>query len=176
MKKFLSFMVMSLVAILPFTVDAATSISPVCGNADENGVRTCTIVGNITNAEGESSLTVTLTEAGGAEITEIANATDTDWALASDPVEVDGIWTVLLASPGVMGEYNLFTFKYKASGETDCKVSVSLGEETTEITPDPNPDTPETGSTLPYIALAVIALGAAGAYVATKNKAKMYRI
>ena len=43
------------------------------------------------------------------------------------------------------------------------------------IEPD-NPDTPETGSTLPYIALAVIALGAAGAYVATKNKAKMYRI
>lgn len=179
MKKFLSFMVMSLVAILPFTVDAATSISHVCGNADENGVRTCTIVGNITNAEGEDGLTVTLTEAGGAEITEIANATDTDWALAIDPVEENGVWTVSLVSPGVMGEYNLFTFKYKASGETDCKVTVSLENQTTEITPNPNPenpDSPETGSSLPYIALAVIALGAAGAYVATKNKEKMYRI
>ena len=35
---------------------------------------------------------------------------------------------------------------------------------------------PKTGSTLPYIALASIALIATGAYVATKNKAKMFRI
>lgn len=35
---------------------------------------------------------------------------------------------------------------------------------------------PDTGSTLPYIALGTIAVLAVGAYLATRNKAKMYKI
>ena len=101
MKKILSFMVISLLALLPFAVNAETSIKPVCGDADENGVITCTIVGNITSDAGETNLTVILTEAGGAEVTDIANATDTDWAIASDPVEVDGVSGGTITSVGV---------------------------------------------------------------------------
>lgn len=176
MKKFFSFMVMSLVALLPFSVDAATEISPSCGSKDADGNITCTISYNITDPAGADSLTVTLTEQGGADIISVENAIDTDWAVSSQN-ESNGVWTILLASPGVAGEGNLFTFTYKTSGTTDCKIKVALDGQTTEIIPEePTPDNPKTGASFPYIALGAVALIAVGAYVATKNKAKMYRI
>ena len=71
MKKFLSFVAMSLFVVLPFGVRAATTItddSIVCGEADSNGVKNCVINANTT----ESSLTITLTEKGGADITAVS--------------------------------------------------------------------------------------------------------
>lgn len=174
MKKFFSLVVMSLVALLPFRTDAATSISPSCGEKNENGVITCTVGYNITNPEGAENLTVTLTEHGGANVVAVNNANDTDWSVASSN-ESDNVWTVLLVSPGVSGEGNLFSFQYQVSGETDCKISISLNNETMEVTPE-EPKNPETGTAFPYIALGAMALVAAGAYLATKNKSKMYKI
>lgn len=172
MKRFISLVVMSLVALLPFGVDAATNIAPSCSAADENGVITCTISYKITDQAGVDNLSVTLTENGGAEIVSINDAEKSDWSVSSKD-KVDGVWTILLVSPGVDGEGSLFTFQYQASGKDDCKVVLSLNNETVNITPEKNP---ETGATLPYIALGIIALGATGAYIATKNKGKMYRI
>jgi len=179
MKKFLGFMIMSLVALLPLATDAATSIGYSCGNVDENNLRTCTISYNITDPEGADSLTVKLTEQGGASITEIDNASDTDWTVStSDYDSANKVWNVLLASPGVAGEGNLFKFTYQVSGEDDCKVLISLNNETTTIEPetDKPADQEDTGATLPYIALGTIAVIAVGAYVATKNKSKINKI
>jgi len=181
MKKILGLMIMSLVALLPLSADAATSIGYNCNSVDENGLRTCTISYNITDAEGASSLNVKLTEQGGAVITKVENASDSDWTVTSNDYDSNNkVWNVLLSSPGVSGEGNLFTFTYQVSGETDCKVLISLNNETTPINPEPTPDTPteneDTGATLPYIALGTIAIIAVGAYIATKNKSKMYKI
>ena len=75
------------------------------------------------------------------------------------------------------GEGSLFSFSYKPSGTTDCKVQIALGDTKIEVTPEDTPtENKDTGSTLPYIALGAIALVAVGSYVATKNKSKVYKI
>jgi len=174
-KKVFSFLVMSLIALLPFNVDAATKISPNCGDKDADGNVTCTIGYNITD-DIVDTLTVTLTEEAGAEVISVDNASSSDWTVSS-PSESGNVWTVILASPGVSGEGDLFTFKYTPSGQTDCKVRVALGEQVVEVIPDDTTtENKDTGATLPFIALSFVAVIAVGAYLATKNKAKMYKI
>ena len=112
MKKIFGLMVMSLVALLPLSAKAAVAISKNCSTADANGVITCTLGYSITDEEGASSLTVTLTELGGAEIVDVMDANDSEWSV-SNKNESNGVWTVILASPGVNGEGSLFTFTYK---------------------------------------------------------------
>lgn len=180
MRKILSFLVVAFAFMLPAFV-SADEIRPVCGEKDANGVRTCTVTYSITDVK--ESLTVTLTEQGGAEIISIEDDIDSDWTISSK-AENNSVWTVLVVSPGVSGEGNLFTFKYQESGTADCKVVIGLGDKTVETpndeTPSTTPDQPEenkdTGATLPYIALGAVLLVAAGAYVGTKNKSKMYKI
>lgn len=170
MKKVLGFMFMALAVVLPFNVKAATSISFKCGEIDANGNKTCTITANTT----DNSAVVTLTEVGGAAITSVV---DGDWTV-SNTSHVDSVWTVEVSGPDT-GEINLFSFTYKVSGTEDCKIIIRQGSQSVEVT-EPTPDKPtenkQTGSTLPYIALGAIAILAGGAYVSTKNKAKMYRI
>jgi len=177
MKRFLGLIGMALVALLPFAVSAKIQISTGenCKTTNEDGSVTCTMLYEITDKQ-ETSLVVTLTEKGGAAITEIKNANDTDWTVA-DTEEKNNVWTVTLTSPGVKGEGELFTFTYTPSGEDDCKVVPSLANGTV-VTPeeDKPTDNKDTGATLPYVALGAIALVAVGAYVATKNKSKMYKI
>lgn len=176
MKKLLGFMVMTLVALLPFTVNAATKLNYNCGSQDANGNITCTISYVIDASE--ESLTVNLTEFGGADITSIVPANGSDWTISSSN-ELNGVWTIILTSPGVTGEGNLFTFTYHASGQDDCHITLALGNDQqnlTPVTPDEPTDNKQTGATLPYIALGAVAVIATGAYLATRNKAKMYKI
>lgn len=111
-----------------------------------------------------------------------------------------------LTGPGQTGEVELFTITYKVSGTKDCKIRIKLNNVETTIEPEPEKDVPKgkctynksenkyyidgvevtesqykeqcpkTGSTLPYIALGAMVVLAAAAYVATKNKTKMYKI
>ena len=182
MKKMFGFLMLSLVALLPLSTKAATSIVPNCGQQDANGVITCTVAYNITDEEGVDSLTLTLTEQGGAEIVDVVDATGSEWNVSSKNEE-NNVWTVILASIGVTGEGNLFTFSYRPSGEEDCGVNIALNGQSVPITPTETPSTPDTptdnkqtGATLPYIALGAIVVLATGAYLATRNKAKMYKI
>lgn len=177
MKKILSFLVMGLVATLPLVVSADTEINYDCGNFDSEGVRTCTVGVVIDASSPQESITVKLTEKGGAEITDVSGVSDSEFDLITKN-EVDGVWTIVLAAPGeVYDEYSLLTFKYKKSGTSDCKVTVGIGDSNKDITESDTPtDNVKTGSTLPYIALGTIAIIAGGAYIATKNKSKMYKI
>ncbi len=179
MKKLFGLMVMSLIAFLPLSAKAATGIVPNCSNQDENGNITCTVAYTITGTEAVDNLTVTLTERGGAEISSIFSASESEWTVQSQN-ENSGVWTVQLTSFGVVGEGDLFSFTYKASGSTECEIGVALNNETATIKPatipDQAADNKQTGATLPYIALGVIAVVAVGAYLATRNKAKMYKI
>lgn len=187
MKKILSYLVAIVFLIIPVFVNADISIQPKCGAADANGIIKCTVLINDTSAEGNDNLTVTLTEFGGADITNITNAAESNWTVTSKS-ETNGVWNVILTSPGITGEDNLFAFEYKSSGTADCKVSVGLGdkivdvkpEETPSNTPTTTPDEKEenkdTGATLPFVALGTLITVAGGAYLATKNKSKMYKI
>lgn len=176
MKKFLGLMV-AVVGLLPFVV-SADSLSHHC---TENGNTTnCTVAVKLDTPASE--LTVTLTEEGGADVTSIVESSD-DWDLSKS--ENNGVHTIVLYSSTLEnlleGEYDLFNFSFTSSGEEDCQVSLNFDGKSVTITPEePTTDEPtdnkETGATLPYIALGVIALGAAGAYIVTKNKSKMYRI
>lgn len=176
MKKILSFLVMGLVTVLPLTVDAASKINYECGEFDADGVRTCSVGYTIDSDTPQSSITVYLTEHGGAEVTEVNVLSDSEFT--GTPSEGDGVWTVSLASPdSLSGEFSLFTFKYKNSGEEDCKVTISIGNDNKDVEETDTPtENVKTGATLPFIALGTIAVIAGGAYVVTKNKSKMYKI
>ena len=176
MRKILSFVVMCFGLVLPLTVNAASEITYSCGDFDENGVRTCKVSYVIDESTPQNSITVNLTEHGGATITSIEDIEGAEFYMPTEAVQGDGMWTATLQTlDAVYGEFDLLTFKYQKSGTEDCKVTISIGDTNKEVD-EPMPESPETGSTLPYIALGAIALIAVGAYLKTKNKAKMYRI
>lgn len=183
MKRILSLVAFLFVALLPFVVSADTgNLAQKCTTNDE-GIKTCVISYNITDTNGVNQLTIKLTEVEGAEIISVTNAKNAEFLLSSEPVDNgDGTWTVLLASPeSVKGEQDLFTLEYKPSDKEGCKISMNINGKNVDVTPDePAKDTPEadkeTGVTLPYVALGTIGVIAIGAYLATKNKSKMYKI
>ncbi len=177
MKKILSFLVMGTVAVLPLTVSAASEIKPVCGAFDADGIRTCTVSYVIDKDTPQETVTVKLTEQGGAEITEVKGVSDSEFEIDNEN-RSENVYSVILKAPdAVAGEFSLLTFKYKKSGTEDCKVTVGIGDQDKNIIESDTPtDNVKTGSTLPYIALGAIAIIAGGAYLATKNKSKMYKI
>ncbi len=95
MKKVLGMALMSLVCLLPLVSKAETTTlgDPVCTKPDANGISTCTV--GIDTDSKLSSLTVLLKEQGGAEVTEVENAEDTDWKVSSR-AEANGVWTIKL--------------------------------------------------------------------------------
>ncbi len=178
MKKGLSLLLMTMMVFLPLRTKAAVALDNQCSEADSNGIINCTVTYNIVG-DAASELTVNLTEGGGAQVTDILTASGSEWSVASRN-EVGNVWTVNLESIGVTGEGTLFRFSYRPSGSDDCKITIELGETQITVAPPTTPDEPtdnkQTGATLPYIALGTMAVVAVGAYIAVKNKAKMYRI
>ena len=116
MKRFLSLVVVSLLVVLPFGVKAATKIEPSCSAVDSEGNRTCTIGASFDTAV--DNVTVTLTEEGGATITSIVNATNSEWIVGT-PTVSGSVRTVTIThddntyGPASAGEATLFTFTYK---------------------------------------------------------------
>lgn len=168
MKKFLGFIAIAMMFIIPLGVHASTKISYSCDKADANGYRKCKVLAETT----EYSATVKLTEQGGADVTYIG---DGDWTV-SNSEENDSVWTVEVSGTDTGANITLFNFTYKASGTTDCKIIITLGAQDVEISENTPAESIQTGSTLPYIALGTIAILAISVYVSTKNKAKMYKI
>ena len=182
MKRFLSFVIMAIVTVIPFTVNAASEIIFSCGDTDAEGNRTCVVGYNIDDSTPQSSVNVNLTEHGGAEVLSIEGIASSNFTLNSQN-ESNGVHSVILSSPdSVSGEQELFTFTYKNSGTEDCKVTISIGTDNKEVvtetvdTPIAEGEEPQTGATLPFIALGTIALIAGATYFTTKNKTKMYKI
>ena len=176
MKRYLGIMVMALVILMPRVDAKITDLSYKCGDKDTDGNITCTVSGKFDTST--DTLKVTLTEQGGAKVIQssIASA-DVDWSIdqSSLPTSTNGVWTINLTSIGVSGEATLFKFSYTPSGTENCRVLIGADDLTKPVTPV-TPSNPKTGSSLPYIALASITVLAGGAYIATKNKSKMYRL
>lgn len=178
MKRFLSLLVIGLVGVIPFVVKAETSLSYNCTDIDTDSYRTCTISADLATAA--DTLKITLTEKGGADVTAIENVTSSEWDVGT-PTESAGVHTINLSyvspDPSHSGETTLFKFTYKVSGETDCSVLIGLdGISKTVSTPNSTTPNKQTGISVPYIALGAITLLAVGAYMATRNKAKMFNI
>ena len=171
---------MALVVFLPLNVKAAESISIGynCKEADGNGIINCTATYQILD-DAMSEATITLTEQGGAQVVSVETAPGSEWSVV-DTNEAGNVWTIKLESIGITGDGDLFTFSYRPSGTDDCKIQISHGITQTTIVPPQQNDEPtdnkQTGATLPYIALGIMVVGAAGAYIAVRNKAKMYRL
>lgn len=181
MKKVLSLIVLLVMLILPLSVKAAYRlVDPFPCTTDSDNNITCKINYEITGTEGYDTVTIKLTEQGGAKIDKITNDPDGEWTISGTPTYSNGVWTVTVTSPGTTGEGTFFQITYKASGLEGCGILVEPQEGSkVTITPE-NPDKPtdnkDTGATLPFIALGSIALVAVGAYLVTKNKTKMYKI
>ena len=167
MKKILGLMV-AVILCLPFMVSAKIKLEKnIIENCSQEGsVITCDVNVQIDEDSATNEIDVIVTERGGATIVDVLEA-DPQWSLETPlAAKENGVQKVTVkSSESVAGEFTLFKVSYTPSGEEDCEILFSLSS-----------NDPATGATLPYIALGVIALGAIGAYLATKNKSKMYRI
>ncbi len=184
MKKVLSYLVVSMMFVLPLSVNAEGSVVPGadCGKFDSNNQSNCTVKYNIEDENGLETIIVTLTENGDAKILSIDNYPGSSWTVANvtEP-DANRTRTVTLTSPGEKGEGELFQFTYQSStGETSsCRVDIKYQGKvvSTPETPSDNPtDNKDTGATLPFVALGSIAVIAVGVYLVTRNKTKMYKI
>lgn len=178
MKRFLGLMV-AIVLFLPFVVSAKDKVDYKCTTSDEGVTYNCTVYVNLESEADQ--ITLTLTEQGGADITSITDAS-ASWNSVQE--ESNGVTTVTLTSSDLnplQGEHDLINVTYTSSGTEDCRILLAFKDASITMEPDEpttpsEPENPSTGSTIPYIALGVIALGAIGLYIGTKNKSKMYRI
>ncbi len=183
MKRVLSYLVVSIMFVLPLSVKAASGISKGvdCDKAfDANNNRTCTVKFSITDENGLEKMVVTLKESGDAEITDVSNYPGSSWTI-SNVTEPDAnrTRTVTLTSPGEKGEGELFQFTYHSlTGGDDCYVELGYNGQpvSTPNQPDQPTDNKDTGATLPFVALGTISVIAVGAYLVTRNKTKMYKI
>ena len=176
MKKLLGLIVMAMGLVLPMSVFAEEA-APVINCTDGNGTKTCVV--SINFADKATKVEFTLTPIGVSKIQEESiKAVDSEWTL--EKTESNGSYNITLTSPGSSGEQDLFTYTFTTSGNSNEQCGVTVGYNGRTYKGPEEPDKPtenkQTGATLPYIALGVIALGAAGAYVATRNKSKMYKI
>ena len=174
MKKFIGFMVMALVFLIPITVNAASYKE----NCSEwvNDSKSCSYTVNFDNAQ--NTVTVVLTPKNGATIDKTSIAAGIDWTLSNITDGANGSYTATFTSPGLKGESDLFSFSYKRSGLVDCEVEVKIDGTNVKApaTPDAPTENKQTGSTLPYIALGSLVLVAGAAYIITKNQTKMYKL
>ena len=179
MKRFLSLALVSLLFVLPMGVKADTKILPSCSTTDSEGVKTCIISGKFDSPQ--ESIQVTLTEEGGADITSIANAENSEY-LVGTTTESGSSHTFTVThdsttlGPAGNGEYSLFSFSYKVSGEDNCKVVINVDDIKAETPTPTSTSNKQTGSSVPYIALGTMVVLAGGAYLLTKNKTKMFKM
>lgn len=179
MKKFISYLLIGAMLMIPFTASAAikSDNKSTCLNkqTDSDGNITCTFAANITDTVPDK-IEASLTTEGGAEVLSVVSAND-NWNVKAE--KADGTWNLVItkANPDTpTGEQNLYTYKYKPSGETNCKVHNSIDGQSFDTVPDEPTEPVKTGLPIPYVAVAGLAVIAGFAYMATKNKAKMYKI
>lgn len=178
MKKYLGLMVMVLF-LMPMVVNASVQLAPQA-NCEANGNQmNCTFNVSITN-DSVTEKTIYFTPMNGAVIdnVEIDPSASLEWEIKEIKKETQNgavVWYVTVKHiNGAASTWDgrILKYTYTKSADANCEVSYNL-QTTTTTTPAENP---KTGSTLPYIALGAIVVIAAGAYVATRNKAKMYKI
>ena len=174
MKKFLGFMVMALMFVLPLTVNAA-SYDKKCTEW-VNNEKTCTVT--VTFENEQNTVNVQMTPQGGATIDRSSISAGIDWVQGSIVDGANGAYTVTFTSPGLKGQSDLFSFKYRKSGTQECEVDISIDgmNVSTPTVVDTPTENKKTGSTLPYIALGSLVVLAGAAYLVTRGQTKMYKI
>lgn len=180
MKKIFSFLAIAMLVMLPMTTNAAGKIVqengqiPCTPDPLDSTKMNCTVSLEVTG-ENEKSVTIDITE---------HNATvDTNSIEAGPTWNVDNSTYPKLVftstdEAGNAGTTVLFTFTYtKATNGEECYVSINGSRtETTSKDTDTPVENEQTGVTLPYIFLGAALLIAGYAFVATKNKSKMFKI
>lgn len=182
MKKIFSFLAIAMLVMLPMTTNAATNEIVL-----ENGVIPC-VQDSLDSSK--YNCTVSLNTTGGNETSVAINITEYNATVDKNSIEAGEAWNVdTTAYPqltftsstanGNTGTNVLFTFSYtKSTNGEDCYVTINGKSTSKTVTKDT--DTPveneQTGVTLPYIFLGAALLIAGYAFVATKNKSKMFKI
>ncbi len=201
MKKFYGLILLALLLIIPLGVHAEVEEMFNSCTTGSDGSKTCSI-GAVTDS---TSIIVSLTEEGGATIDETSIVSTGSWIVSSvtksgstytftitgtDTGEVDLFkfsykpsgetdCRVLIDLDGKTESVTPDTPKNEEKTPTGkCVYNKDgyfiNGEAVTEE--EYNNECPKTGVSLPFVAIGTIALLAGGAYVATKNKTKMYKI
>lgn len=181
MKKIFSFLAIAMLVMLPMTTNAAGKIVqengqiPCTPDPLDSTKMNCTVSLEVTG-ENEKSVTIDITEH---NATVDTNSIEAGEAWNVDTTAYPQLTFTSSTANGNTGTNVLFTFSYtKSTNGEDCYVTINGKSTSKTVTKDT--DTPveneQTGVTLPYIFLGAALLIAGYAFVATKNKSKMFKI
>ena len=181
MKKNLGIMVMFIIALfVPMVVHATTQlVSP--PSCTVNGKQHNCTFDVVISDDSVTEKTISFTPVNGAVVDNVTlePSATLEWEIKGiEKVTKDGavIWNVTIKHiNGAASTWDgrILNYTYTESDTAGCEVSYNLQTATPNT---PAQSNPKTGSTLPYIALGAIVVMAAGAYLATRNKSKMYKI
>ena len=177
MKRFISLLVIGVLLLLPIGAKALSfGIEGSCGECDEatEGIctTTCTIIVN-NNTGDLGEVKVKITPATGVTISEVTAASGWTYSGTID----EAYFQALL--PVSESKFTLATFKQTFSKSIqDCSPTIELEDGKTYIvpTPEPKPDQPNTGVSLPMVILIGGAAVAVVLYSVTNKNKKMYKI
>ena len=170
-KKFLGFMALAVLVILPIKANAASygiGWSDTC-KEDPNDSNYCTV-------------TITGTISDGGSISTALAATMTLQGLEYDSAQGSGNWLVTVSgteitmtpsSPETNSQFTVGTIRFKKIS-TPCKAEfVCEGKKTTVTPPVTNP---KTGNALPYAVIGAGIVIAGAVYYVTRKNTKLYKI
>lgn len=175
MKKFLGFIALAVLVILPIKASAATRSISFVDNGDfdaDTGYFTVTVKG---------------TQSGGSSITDPIQSTMTltNVEYVDGEEVVNGSWnvyregTTLTFTPSVAvsdSSFTIVTLKFKKiDANAECGVLFQCNDVTKKITPG-KVTNPKTGSALPYAVIMSGIVIACGVYYVTRKNAKLYKI
>lgn len=184
MKKIYKGMLLSVLGVVLFMPVMAKAIGfdLACGKAElcDNGKckQTCTVTvtGNTGLAENTTvSGKVTLTNPTGTKITAIK--TDETKFLSESNFSTNPA-TLKFTSFAAISDssFTLATITVETTQNQDCSLEFELEGVTKKVDPNPTPENPKTGATMPIAIISTGALAAAAIYLTTRKNTKLYKI
>ena len=176
MKKFLGFIALAVLVLLPIRAYAETYGISYTSNGEPD-------------AEGYFTITVKGTQSGGGSLKEFdTTMTLTNVEYVPDSFVGSGDWigvsqegmklTFTASVPVQDSSFTIGTLKFKkVNTAEECKVVFTCNGTTKTVTPDKKTvKNPKTGSALPYAVIGVGIVMAIGVYYVTRRNVKLYKI
>ena len=171
-KKFLGFIALAVVVLLPMSAKAASWGLSYPYEEDSEGYTVVTIKGSQdgTTSAFANALTVEMT----LNNLELVSAEGNDaWTVTA----TGNTLTLIPSTPVTDAKFTIGTLKFKKiDTAAECNVKFVCQDQVKTVDPNPTPENPKTGNVLPY-AVIVAGIGIAGAvYYVTRKNNKLYNI
>ena len=174
MKKFLGFIALVVLVVLPLKVNAESyGINWEGTKPDDDGYFTVTVKGTQTGGGTIDNFVATMT-LNNVEYVDGAEVTNGQWSVIRESTKLTFTSGVAVSD----ANFTVATLKFKKiDTAAECSVVFECLGTTKTVTPNPKTTkNPKTGSALPYAVIAVGAMMAVAVYYVTRKNTKLYRI